>query len=326
MSQQQDPQAAAVVPRGDVRPQQLARVRAYLQRLARHVTKPSQGFKVTRRDGDAGEIYYQITGEEPEDVIQIAFVQSTRHDADFISAVLAQAPLFDALLADEGARGDVRSPEDLERLIVSLADDLRTDLRVNGYGDVPAGWFDVILRQHLTELAGGGARSRPPQPQQELHEAARRVFETFMRDEQQGYRSRDRQFAIEVLGPALNVADGRGRPPRAQNLEEHEDQSRVEPGATIRGTGSTADQPTGGVTAAERTEDEELAGQLRYARGLIRKAARSGASFVDINVATLAYLVENRRKLNDRVRWAEQRVAEAQAGAALPPPSDRGQE
>lgn len=61
-------------------------------------------------------------------------------------------------------------------------------------------------------------------------------------------------------------------------------------------------------TLSENNDDADLAGQLRYARGLIRKAARSGASFVDVNVSTLAYLVENRRKLNDRLRWAEQRA------------------
>lgn len=61
----------------------------------------------------------------------------------------------------------------------------------------------------------------------------------------------------------------------------------------------------------EVAPSDQIATNLRYARGLIRKAAANGAAFVDINVDVLAYLVESRRTLNDRLRWAEQRAAAA---------------
>lgn len=67
--------------------------------------------------------------------------------------------------------------------------------------------------------------------------------------------------------------------------------------------------------ADDRDDDRDVASTLRYARGLLRKAATSGASFVEINVDTLRYLVENRRALNDRLRWAEDRAAKAEAAA-----------
>lgn len=65
--------------------------------------------------------------------------------------------------------------------------------------------------------------------------------------------------------------------------------------------------------------DFQLAGHLRYARGLLRKAKRSGASFVDINADVLRYLVENRRKLNDRIRWAEARSGASPRSPVTPP-------
>jgi hypothetical protein len=40
-----------------------------------------------------------------------------------------------------------------------------------------------------------------------LEKAARTVLETFQKDEAQGYRSRERQYAIDMLGPYF-VADG----------------------------------------------------------------------------------------------------------------------
>lgn len=40
-----------------------------------------------------------------------------------------------------------------------------------------------------------------------LRRALEHVVETFKRDEAQGYRSRDRQFAIEILEGALSVRD-----------------------------------------------------------------------------------------------------------------------
>lgn len=42
-------------------------------------------------------------------------------------------------------------------------------------------------------------------PREGLLGAARRVVDTFTRDEAQGYRSKDRQFAIEVLSAALRA-------------------------------------------------------------------------------------------------------------------------
>ena len=37
----------------------------------------------------------------------------------------------------------------------------------------------------------------------ELENAIKLVIDTFARDEEQGYRSRDKRFAIEILGKAL---------------------------------------------------------------------------------------------------------------------------
>ncbi len=68
--------------------------------------------------------------------------------------------------------------------------------------------------------------------------------------------------------------------------------------------------------AREQPDNADLAANLRYARGLLRRAASSGASFVDINADVLRYLVENRRTLNDRLRWAEQRAAGSEAGVS----------
>lgn len=82
----------------DLDPKQRDKIVAHLHRLARHVSRPSRGFKITRRDRDDGQIDYQITAEEPDDVILIGYVSSTRHDAEFVAAVLAQAPYFDQLL------------------------------------------------------------------------------------------------------------------------------------------------------------------------------------------------------------------------------------
>lgn len=77
----------------------LEKVRGYLCRLAKSVTR-ANSFQVVRRDRDDGTIEYQIFAdtEKPKHGMQVAYVQSTRHDADFIAAVLAQAPLFDELL------------------------------------------------------------------------------------------------------------------------------------------------------------------------------------------------------------------------------------
>lgn len=70
--------------------------------------------------------------------------------------------------------------------------------------------------------------------------------------------------------------------------------------------------------APPQEDESQIATNLRYARGLIRKAASSGASFVDINVSVLRYLVENRRHLNDQLRWAQERAAAAELRAASP--------
>lgn len=84
----------------DASPQQFGKVRAYLCRLATHVTRPAQyGFQFLRRDRDDGSIEYQIFADTKGNGRQIAWVQSSRHDAEFITACLAQAPLFEQLLA-----------------------------------------------------------------------------------------------------------------------------------------------------------------------------------------------------------------------------------
>lgn len=45
-----------------------------------------------------------------------------------------------------------------------------------------------------------------------LTAALRAVHDTFVKDEAQGYQSRDRQFAIEILGAALAPADPEPKP------------------------------------------------------------------------------------------------------------------
>ena len=78
---------------------ELEKVREYLIRLARNVTRPTRlGFQVIRRDRGNGDIEYQIFADTEPNGTQIAWVQSTRHDAEFIAAVLAQAPLLEELL------------------------------------------------------------------------------------------------------------------------------------------------------------------------------------------------------------------------------------
>jgi hypothetical protein len=90
--------AAAAQERAAAR--QVDKVREYLCRLARLVTRPTKfGFQCLRRERARGDIEYQIFADTEPNGTQIAWVQSTRHDAEFISAVLAQAPLFDQLLA-----------------------------------------------------------------------------------------------------------------------------------------------------------------------------------------------------------------------------------
>lgn len=46
----------------------------------------------------------------------------------------------------------------------------------------------------------------------ELLAAARTVHDTFVKDEARGYRSRDRQYAIAILGPAITKADSDSAP------------------------------------------------------------------------------------------------------------------
>ncbi len=84
----------------------LDKVRAHLCRLAKSVTRPlgrdNYSFQVVRRDRENGDIEYQIFADTKRGT-QIAWVQSTKHDADFIAACLAQAPLFAELLEARAA-------------------------------------------------------------------------------------------------------------------------------------------------------------------------------------------------------------------------------
>lgn len=89
---------------------ELEKVRQYLTRLAGLVTKPTKyGFQMLRRDREDGSIEYQIFADTKGNGRQIAWVQSSRHDAEFITACLAQAPLFDMLL--RAALGGRTAPE-----------------------------------------------------------------------------------------------------------------------------------------------------------------------------------------------------------------------
>ncbi len=77
-----------------------SKVRAYLCRLAKLVT-PVGSLQTIRRDGDDGEIRYQLFADTDPDGVQIGYIDSTRHDAEFVAACLAQAPLFDELLGTD---------------------------------------------------------------------------------------------------------------------------------------------------------------------------------------------------------------------------------
>lgn len=81
---------------------QLEKVREHLCRLATLVTKPTRyGFQTLRRDREDGAIEYQIFADTKGSGTQIAYVQSTKHDAEFIAECLEQAPLFEQLLHAE---------------------------------------------------------------------------------------------------------------------------------------------------------------------------------------------------------------------------------
>ena len=72
-----------------------------LIKAARCVTKARE-FQIIRRDRDTGEVEYQIFAdtERPRNGVQVAWVQSTRHDAEFIALALELAPaLVEALLS-----------------------------------------------------------------------------------------------------------------------------------------------------------------------------------------------------------------------------------
>ncbi len=56
----------------------------------------------------------------------------------------------------------------------------------------------------MTALASAGGTTPEPCSAAELEQAVAAVVETFERDEAQGYRSRDRQFAISILRMALD--------------------------------------------------------------------------------------------------------------------------
>jgi hypothetical protein len=97
-----DPKTAALRdgdPPREVQQSQLQKVREHLCRLAKSVTKPhGLGFQVIRRDNDEGGIEYQIFADSARDGVQVAYVQSSRLDAEFIAACFAQAPLFAELM------------------------------------------------------------------------------------------------------------------------------------------------------------------------------------------------------------------------------------
>lgn len=76
---------------------QHAKVIAHLIRLAKAVTKPKGfGFQVLRRDRDDGTIEYQIFADTKGHGTQIAYVQSTKHDAKFNAACFAQGATIPA--------------------------------------------------------------------------------------------------------------------------------------------------------------------------------------------------------------------------------------
>lgn len=79
---------------------QLGKIREHLIRLSKGVVRPAEyGIQVLRRDREDGSIEYQVFADTKGNGRQIAWVQSSRHDAEFIAACIAQAALFPDLLA-----------------------------------------------------------------------------------------------------------------------------------------------------------------------------------------------------------------------------------
>jgi hypothetical protein len=61
-----------------------------------------------------------------------------------------------------------------------------------------------LITNLRTAIADADARVQALRAElEQLQQAVKAVVETFSRDEAQGFRSRDRQFAIEILGAAL---------------------------------------------------------------------------------------------------------------------------
>jgi len=88
----------------------------------------------------------------------------------------------------------------------------------------------------MADDPSAGAGSAPaPSDCMSLEEAARTVLTTFQRDEAAGYRSRDRQFAIELLGAAFANMSSPGSPApavRAGGVHEKEERKEVPYGRT----------------------------------------------------------------------------------------------
>lgn len=109
----------------------LDKVREYLCRLAATVTRPTGVFQTIRREDGDGGIQYQIFADTDPNGTQIAWVQSTRHDAEFIAACLAQAPLLAELFAEQRALGAEQALNDAVEALGRS-----TDRRKTSYGAV----------------------------------------------------------------------------------------------------------------------------------------------------------------------------------------------
>jgi hypothetical protein len=66
---------------------------AYVLRCAERITK-ADSFQVVRRERGNGQIHYRVIAWTGREATEIASVEGSRHDAEFISACFAQAPLL----------------------------------------------------------------------------------------------------------------------------------------------------------------------------------------------------------------------------------------
>lgn len=94
--------------------------------------------------------------------------------------------------------------------VKALNENVRFAPAEGGYemDEISKSCYGRFFRDHGKELEAALTASERPGILT-LRDAAQTVFDTFSRDEAQGFRSKDRQFAIEILGAALTPREHR---------------------------------------------------------------------------------------------------------------------